>query len=420
MKVAIAGGGIGGLATALMLHGAGIDVTVYEAVPEPRPLGVGINLLPHAVQELRRLGILERLLPLGVATEELCYANRHGQFVWREPRGLAGGYSVPQLSIHRGKLQMALLEIARQRLGEAVVRTGRKVTGFVSDGGGPVRFHLEDSVTGRSYDEKADVLVGADGIHSAIRAQLHPGDGTPRWSGQLMWRGTTLAPPFLTGKSMALIGTRGRKVVAYPLSAPDARGNALINWIAVLDNTAHGLPGAEDWNRPGRLEDFLPEFASWSFPWLDVVELMRGAEGTYVYPMIDRDPLPTWTSGRTTLLGDAAHAMYPVGSNGASQAILDARALTRALLEEADPSAALVRYEQERLPATAAVVAANRNQGAARILDLAEERAPDGFDDVGNVFASGEREAIAADYQRVAGFTAAGVAAGGAGGRPGL
>ncbi|MFJ8026819.1 flavin-dependent oxidoreductase [Streptomyces sp. NPDC096311] len=415
MKVAIAGGGIGGLTTALMLHGAGIDVTVYEAVPEPRPLGVGINLLPHAARELRRIGILEELLPLAVATEELCYANRHGQFVWREPRGLAAGYGVPQLSTHRGKLQMALLDITRRRLGEGAVKTGRKVTGFVPNSHGPVTFHLEDGVNGRSYDEKADVLVGADGIHSAIRAQMHPGDGTPRWSGELMWRATTLAPPFLAGKSMALIGTRGRKVVAYPLSAPDAQGNALINWIAVLDNTSQRLPGAEDWNRPGRLEDFLPEFASWSFPWLDVVELMRGAEDTYVYPMIDRDPLPTWTSGRTTLLGDAAHAMYPVGSNGASQAILDARALTRALAEENSPNAALVRYESGRLPATAAVVAANRNQGAARILDLAEERAPGGFDDISLVFEPGEREAIAADYQRVAGFTPVGAAAGTAG-----
>ncbi|MFE4756789.1 flavin-dependent oxidoreductase [Streptomyces mirabilis] len=416
MKVAIAGGGIGGLVTALMLHGAGVEVTVYEAVPEPRPLGVGINLLPHAVRELHRLRLLERLLPLGVATEELAYSNRHGQFVWREPRGVEAGYPVPQISIHRGKLQMALLEITRERLGEDAVKTGRKVTGFVPDSAGSIRFHLEDSVTGRSYDEKADVLVGADGIHSAIRAQLHPGDGTPRWSGELMWRGTTVAPPFLTGKSMTLIGTRGRKVVAYPLSAPDAQGNALINWIAVLDNTAQKLPGVEDWNRPGRLQDFLPEFESWSFPWLDVVELMRQSEGTYVFPMIDRDPLPSWTSGRTTLLGDAAHAMYPVGSNGASQAILDARALTRALLEESDPGVALACYEQERLPATAAVVTANRNQGAARILDLAEERAPDGFDDIASVFAPGERESIAADYQRVAGFTPAGL---GAGGRPG-
>ncbi|MGW1028233.1 flavin-dependent oxidoreductase [Streptomyces sp. NPDC002577] len=419
MRVAIAGGGIGGLTTALMLHSAGIDVTVYEAVPEPRPLGVGINLLPHAVRELEGLGILDELLPLGVATEELVYANRHGQFVWREPRGLAAGYPVPQLSIHRGNLQMALLEITRRTLGEGAVQTGRKVTGFVPSSGGPVTFHLVDSVTGHAYDETADVLIGADGIHSAVRAQLHPGDGTPRWSGELMWRGTTLAPPFLTGKSMALIGTRGRKIVAYPLSAPDADGNALINWIAVLDNTAQSLPGVEDWNRPGRLEDFLPEFASWSFPWLDVVELARGAEGTYVFPMIDRDPLPSWTSGRTTLLGDAAHAMYPVGSNGASQAILDARALSRALVEEEDPGAALARYEQERLPATAGVVAANRNQGAARLLDLAEERAPEGFDSVSDVFAPGELEAIATDYQRIAGFTAAGVAAGGAGERRG-
>lgn len=222
-----------------------------------------------------------------------------------------------------------------------------------------------------------------------------------------MWRGTTMAPPFLTGKSMALIGTRGHKVVAYPLSLPDDQGNVLINWIAVLDQSSRRIPPVESWNGPGNIEDFIDQYDSWSFPWLDVAALMRGAQSVHVFPMVDRDALPTWTAGRTTLLGDAAHPMFPVGSNGASQAILDARALTQALLEERDPDIALERYESERLAATAGVVEANRSQGAARILDLAEERAPEGFTEVGEVFAPGEREALATAYQRVAGFAPA-------------
>ncbi|MCX5096862.1 flavin-dependent oxidoreductase [Streptomyces sp. NBC_00365] len=407
MRIAISGGGIGGLTTALMLHDAGIDVTIYEAVPEPRPLGVGINVLPHAVRELERIGVLEELLPLAVATEELCYVNRHGQFLWREPRGMSAGYPVPQLSIHRGNFQMALLDIVRRRLGESAVRTGMKVSGSNPDNRKGAEFQLIDSVTGRTSQESADVLVGADGLHSALRKQFHPGDGSPRWSGEVMWRGTTMAPPFLTGRSMTLIGTRGHKVVAYPLSAPDDQGNVLINWIAVLDQSSRRIPPVESWNGPGNIEDFIDRYDSWSFPWLDVAALMRGAQSVHVFPMVDRDALSTWTAGRTTLLGDAAHPMFPVGSNGASQAILDARALTRALLEERDPDIALERYESERLAATAGVVEANRNQGAARILDLAEERAPEGFTEVGEVFAPGEREALAAAYQHVAGFAPA-------------
>ncbi|MGW1712850.1 flavin-dependent oxidoreductase [Streptomyces sp. NPDC002156] len=407
MRIAISGGGIGGLTTALMLHDVGIDVTIYEAVPEPRPLGVGINVLPHAIRELDRIGVLEELLPLAVATEELCYVNRHGQFLWREPRGISAGYPVPQLSIHRGNFQMALLDIVRRRLGESAVRTGTKVTGSNTDNRKSAEFQVIDSVTGRTSQESADVLVGADGLHSALRKQLHPGDGSPRWSGEVMWRGTTMAPPFLTGKSMALIGTRGHKVVAYPLSLPDDQGNVLINWIAVLDQSSRRIPPVESWNGPGNIEDFIDQYDSWSFPWLDVAALMRGAQSVHVFPMVDRDALPTWTAGRTTLLGDAAHPMFPVGSNGASQAILDARALTQALLEERDPDIALERYESERLAATAGVVEANRSQGAARILDLAEERAPEGFTEVGEVFAPGEREALATAYQRVAGFAPA-------------
>ncbi len=411
MKVVIAGGGIGGLAAALVLHEVGIEVAVFEAVRTPTPLGVGINLLPHAVAELDKLGILDELLPLGVPTAELCYANRHGQFVWREARGAAAGYPEPQLSVHRGRLQLALLDIARRRLGDSAISTGCKVVGFDQPSSGALELDVLDRHRDAHFRETADVLIGADGIHSTVRTFLHPGEGPPRWSGEILWRATTLQPPFLSGRSMVMIGSRWRKVVAYPISSVDADGNALINWIAVLDRSSQPPPAPEDWNRLGRLDDFIDHFASWSFDWLDVVQLMRGADATYEFPMVDRDPLPRWSFGRVTLLGDAAHPMYPIGSNGASQAILDARALADALCEESDPEIALRRYEEVRAPATARVITANRGHGAARILDLAEERAPDGFESVDDVFAPGEVEAIAAQYRNIAGFSPHQVAA---------
>ena len=202
--------------------------------------------------------------------------------------------------------------------------------------------------------------------------------------------------PFLDGRSMIMAGHRPQKFVAYPIGAVDADGLQQINWIAELDRRDAGLPAREDWNREGRLADFAPRFADWRFDWLDVPALIGAAERVYEFPMVDRDPLPRWTYGRVTLLGDAAHPMYPIGSNGASQAILDARALADALADEADVDAALARYEAERRPATAAIVHANRPHGPERVLDLAEERAPDGFAAIGDVFARGELEAIAA------------------------
>jgi 2-polyprenyl-6-methoxyphenol hydroxylase-like FAD-dependent oxidoreductase len=404
VKVVIAGGGIGGLAAALVLHEAGVEVTVFEAVRTPAPLGVGINILPHAIAELDKLGILDELLPLGVPTAELCYANRHGQFVWREPRGLAAGYPEPQLSVHRGRLQLALLDIARRRLGDRAIRTGCRVVDFHQSPRG-LEIDVIDRRRETAFRVYADVLVGADGIHSMVRALLFPHEGPPQWSGEMLWRATTVQPPFLSGRSMVMIGSRRCKAVIYPISPADSDGNALINWIAVLDRSSQSAPAPQDWNRLGHLDDFIGHFAGWSFDWLDVVRLMQGAEATYVFPMVDRDPLPQWSFGAVTLLGDAAHPMYPIGSNGASQAILDARALATALRGARDPTDALRRYEDERSVATARVVAANRGHGAARILDLAEERAPDGFASVDDVFAPGELEAISAQYRNVAGFS---------------
>jgi 2-polyprenyl-6-methoxyphenol hydroxylase-like FAD-dependent oxidoreductase len=418
VQVLIAGGGIGGLTTAMALHARGIDTIVFETVPELQPLGVGINVLPHAMAQLDRLDLLPTLVPLGVQTAELCFFNRHGQLIWREPRGTAAGHPVPQLSVHRGLLHMALLATARARLGEERVITGHTVTGLEQTATG-VRVHIDDRADGTTRTVDGDVLIGADGIHSAVRRHFHPDEGLPRWSGNVLWRATTRARGFLTGRSMFMAGHLPHKFVAYPLTEPDADGMQTINWIAELDRRDVGLADREDWNRQGVLDDFLPRFADWVWDWLDVPGLIRGAEAIYEFPMVDRDPLDRWTVGRVTLLGDAAHPMYPIGSNGASQAIIDAltiadllgdavgaggKAGARSPVVGSAIDAALEAYDALRRPATAAIVLSNRRHGPEVMLDIAEQRSPDGFDDVTTVFAPGEREEITGRYQRTAGF----------------
>ncbi|MBL6454801.1 flavin-dependent oxidoreductase [Belnapia sp. T6] len=397
MRVLIIGGGIGGLTTALALHAAGIEAELHESAPEVRPLGVGINLQPHAVRELTELGLGEALAATGIATQEFRYANRFGQTIWAEPRGLSAGYRWPQYSIHRGRLQMLLWEAAQARLGAARLRTGRRLTGFQQDAAGvTAEFADGDRV-------RADLLIGADGIHSAVRAQLVPNEGLPKWNGALLWRATSLAPPYLTGASMVQAGHRDTKFVCYPIGRAED-GRAVVNWIAEQRFPA-GTPWArEDWNRPARKSDFLPIFADWRFPWLDVPALIEAAEAVYEFPMVDRDPLPRWTEGRVTLLGDAAHPMYPIGSNGASQAILDARYLALQLATQPDIPAALVAYEAVRRPATAAVVEANRGDGPDRVMDIVHERAPWGFERLEDVVPRAELEATVMGYKRIAGF----------------
>lgn len=405
MRVVIAGGGIGGLTAAMALHAKGIDVQVYEGVQHLQPLGVGINVLPHAMAHLDRLGLLDTLLPLGVPTAELCFFNQHGQLIWREPRGVAAGYPVPQLSVHRGQLHMALLAEARARLGDERVLSGHSVGGFQELGDGRVAVKVEPRDQSSGFDDVCDVLVAADGIHSTIRAAFHPNEGMPHWSGNILWRATTRSAPFLTGRSMFMAGHLPHKFVAYPISEVGDDGLCTVNWIAELDRSHLGLSKREDWNKVGVLDDFLPRFDDWVWDWLDIPALVRGADTVFEFPMVDRDPLDRWTHGRVTLLGDAAHPMYPIGSNGASQAIIDAFTLADLLSDTTDIDAALRAYDDERRPKTAAIVLSNRQHGPERMLDLAHERAPEGFADIHDVFAEGEREAIAAQYKQVAGFS---------------
>ena len=400
------GGGIGGLVAALALERAGLEVHVYESAAAMRPLGVGINLLPHCVRVLDQLGAMAPLLEIGIQTRELIYFNRLGQRIWYEPRGREAGYRWPQISIHRGELQLSLHKIVQDRLGANRIHLGHHLIGFEQQRNtGYVTGYFAASRDGHPVASvTGDVLIGADGIHSSVRALLFPNEGLPKWNGGLIWRAVSDSVPFLSGRSHIMAGGR-QTFVAYPISKRHAdRGRALINWIArFFADPTQGFP-PEQWNRPGRFEDFLPRYEDWRFDWLDVPALIRGADVVYEFPMVDRDPLERWTFGRVTLLGDAAHPMYPLGSNGASQAILDADTLARALMEHKDPDDALARYEADRRPKTAQVVANNRKGGPAAVVNLVEERAPNGFADLDAVITQDELARISDEYKRIASF----------------
>lgn len=418
MKTLIIGGGIGGLSLALMLHARGIATRIVEAAPEIRPLGVGINVQPSAVAELTMLGLLDRLDATGVRTAEVAYYNKLGQHIWTEPRGVDAGYAVPQFSIHRGRLQMLLFDAVRERLGPAAIETGVEATSVTPDTGQAV---LRSRLDGSVRVEQADAIIAADGIHSAIRRQFYPDEGLPRFSGRILWRATSYDRPWLSGRTMIMVGHADQKLVAYPITTPDAEGRALLNWIAEL-RVPGDTPPKDDWNREVPKSVFAPAFESWQFPWLDVPKLFDGAERVFEFPMVDRDPLPKWSVGRVTLLGDAAHPMYPIGSNGASQAVLDARVLADEL-EKAAPivvaaasgtgaaatageaiERALQAYEADRLPKTARIVLANRGQGPDHVMQIVEERAPNGFGHVHEVASHEELVSIAAQYKAIVGL----------------
>jgi 5-methylphenazine-1-carboxylate 1-monooxygenase len=398
MRVVVCGGGISGLALALALHAVEIDVDVYEACPEVEEMGVGINVMPHAVRELTELGLAEELAKTGVETSELVMFNRHGQEIWREPAGLADGYRWPQYSIHRGHLLGLLYRACLGRLGPERVHTSKEGVRFSQEAEGASLYFADGS------SETGDVVVGADGVGSTIRSQLYPDEGPPLWNGVTMFRAVSLAKSPLTGKSMVLIGRAGRRAVIYPMSGPGPDGLAQVNLVLDAELGAARAMPRHDWKHEVDRREVRHLFEAMRFDWIDLGALIDAAEQWWQYPMADRDPLPRWSFGRVTLVGDAAHPMYPVGSNGASQAIVDARTLAYALAVEPSIEAALETYESSRRPLTAAVVAANRDLVAVKCMELAEERAPNGFDDINDVFAPGELQALSDEFKRIAGF----------------
>ncbi len=401
LQVIVAGGGIGGLSLALSLNRAGIAVRVYEAVRDPSPLGVGINLQPAAVRELTELGLGDALSENGIATQHLNLCNKFGQLIHSEPRGIAAGYRWPQISIHRGQLQVMLLRAVRDRLGEDGLRSGMKLSSFEQRGDSVVARFI-DRDTGAELTDEADVLVGADGIHSAVRRRLYPAEGEPRFAQQILWRGATEAAPFLDGRTMVIAGHYHQRIVVYPI-ANAASGKLLTNWICQMAVPGQASP-QEDWNRQVGKEKVLAAFGDWRFSWLDMPALIEGSSNIYEFPLVDRDPVSRWTFGRVTLLGDAAHPMQPIGSQAGSQAILDARALACALVEAGDPDAALIRYDAERRPAMNDIILRNRKLGPEAAMQLAEERAPNGFARIEDVISQDELDGIAKDFAVAAGI----------------
>jgi len=386
VKVAIIGTGIGGCALALSLHAAGVeDVVLYEAAAEVHELGVGINVLPHAVRELTELGVADAIDAVAVRTAELSYHNRFGQLIWQEPRGMAAGYRWPQWSVHRGMLLGRLFDAVCERVGEE-------------------RIHLDRRITPADLDAvDADVVVGCDGVHSALRTLLAPNEGPPLWNGVTMWRGVTVMAPYLGGRRMVMAGELARRVVIYPVHDL-GDGTQLVNWVVVV-RTDDGRPmPRQDWTAEADAAEAWSHVSHLSLGFVDVEQLITRCELVLKYPMVDREPLSTWRHGRVTLLGDAAHPMYPNGSNGASQAIIDARVLARELALRADAGEALDAYEAQRLAATTAVVLSNRTAGPERILDIAAERAPRGFRDVHEAIPHDELDEIVRAYQQTAGF----------------
>ena len=405
MKALIIGGGIGGLLTALCLNRAGVEVQVFEQSSAIRELGVGINILPQAGKVLADLDLLETLDRAGIRTGELIYQNRFGQTIWREPCGLDAGYDFPQFSIHRGRLQGLLYKAVTARGGEGAVWTGHRLTDFAQDDQGvTARFARRE---GGCVEVRGDVMIAADGIHSLVRNRFYPDEGTPLWNGIMLWRGTLERAPFMTGRSMIVAGSMTGKFVLYPISNETSRpGTQLINWMVAkkLSDGVAPPPRREDWNRQGDLDELLGHVRGvFHLDMFDVEALIRATPEFYEYPMCDRDPLKQWSHGRVTLLGDAAHPMYPVGAGGASQAVLDAVALERRLASGAIIEAALETYDGERRPATAEIVRQNRSGGPERAIDVIEDRAPGGFERIEDVASHAERETIVNSYASLAG-----------------
>ena len=402
-EVILVGGGIGGLTAALALHAAGIRCRIFEAAPAIKPVGVGINLLPHATKELAALGLEDALASAAVTTTDATFFNRFGQLVYREPLGRHAGFDWPQFSIHRGDLQAVLLEACRQRIGGSHILTGWRCTGFDQDERSAT-VYFKDTASGRDLPpQSGSAVIGCDGINSAVRKLLYPNEGPPIYSGVNMWRGVTRWPPFLSGASMTRVGWLATgKMVIYPIrSNIDGEGRQLVNWVAEFET---GNYHHRDWNRPGVLDDFIGHYADWHFDWLNVPAFIRAADMVLEFPMVDQDPLPRWSFGRVTLLGDAAHPMYPRGSNGGGQAILDARALAASFARHGDPVAALRAYEVERLETTARIVRMNRANPPDVILREVYLRTGDKpFSRIEDVISLEELQALSDGYKRVSG-----------------
>jgi 2-polyprenyl-6-methoxyphenol hydroxylase-like FAD-dependent oxidoreductase len=402
MNIGIVGGGIAGLSFALGLHNRGIDCDVFEAVTDIKEIGVGITLLPHALRELAELGLQDALEAVGIENLESVFYTQHGQYVYKEARGRHAGYTLPEIGIHRGKLHRILFDAAVNRLGADKVHTGMRCSAFSQNDHG-VEIEFSNAHTQTSIKVQAQIAVACDGVNSVIRTQMHPQDALC-FAGINTWRGVTVHPPILTGKSYLRIGTvEVGKMVIYPIiDNVDGKGSQLINWVAELQKPNAAM---NDWNRPGDPAVCAEIFKDWTFDFLNVPELILKADKVFEYPMVDKNALPFWTQGRVTLMGDAAHPMYPRGSNGSAQALIDARTLADQLAQHTDPKEALKAYEVLRLAPTAKVVETNRNVPPDFIIMKAHELSGGKpFRHIDDLITQDELRQISDHYKTVAGF----------------
>jgi len=403
MHIAIAGGGIAGLCLAMNLKQRGIDCTVYERVPDVKEIGVGITILPHAMREFAALGLAEALEKQGIVNLDSRFFNRFGQMIYSEPRGKHAGYPLPEVGIHRGRLHLTLFNAAKERLGADRILTNHACAGFEQDEDG-VTVHFVTAAGEALPSVRADALIACDGINSVIRKQLYPNDDIA-FGGINTWRGVTRRKPILTGKTYMRVGSiRTGKLVIYPIiDDVDGQGNQLINWMAEIEQPE--LNRKNDWNQPGKLDDFYAIYKDWTFDWLDVPEMIRNAEMVLEYPMVDKDPLDRWTFGRVTLAGDAAHPMYPRGSNGSAQGAIDARTLADCLAGGASVPGALAAYDDARREAANNVVLTNRRHPPdfinIKVEDLVGDRP---FDDLDKYITQEELRELSDRYKAVAGF----------------
>ena len=406
INIAIVGGGVGGLALALHLHERGIPCHVFEAVAEVRELGVGITLLPHAMRELAALGIQPELEAAGIENYESAFFNRHGQFIYSELRGRHAGYALPEVGIHRGKLHKILFDTAVKRLGADHVHTGYRFKS-IAQNQDTATLTFTDPAGNTLPEVNCRVAIAADGVNSAVRRTFYP-DEKMVFTGINTWRGVTRFKPILTGKTYMRIGSiETGKMVIYPIvDKVDDEGHQLVNWMAEI--RMEGVT-QNDWNQAGKVEDVLKLFADWKFDWLDVTQLIANAESLLEYPMVDKDPIDQWTFGRVTFLGDAAHPMYPRGSNGSAQALIDARTLADELAkftDDQDPLPALMRYENVRRPLANKVVQTNRTTPPDFInikVDELTQGKP--FRHIDDVISQEELRKISDDYKKIAGFS---------------
>lgn len=403
-QVIIAGGGIGGIVMALTLHQIGVPCMVIESVRELKPLGVGINIQPNAVRELHDLGISnDDLDKVGLQAKEWALVGLNGTEIYSETRGIDAGYKWPQYAAHRGELHMMLYNKLVERIGQDNIILGTKVVGYTNTANG-VEVNLEHA-SGDNSNISGSILVGADGMHSNVRAQVHPDQPPIHWGGALMWRGTSPAVPIRSGASFVGLGTHKHRLVFYPISPVDPKtGLATCNWIAevTIDNTDDR--DENSWFKPVQIDDFIHHFEDWNYDWLDVPALLRKADLAYENPMIDRDPVTTWQDGNVILIGDAAHPMYPTGSNGASQAIMDARNIGAAFLEHGVNAKAISAFDAQFCEPISKLQLLNRGAGPFGLLNLVDERCGGKFENIDDVIPPQERKDFMAGYKNAAGF----------------